>query len=169
MSELIDLLKEDAEIMRGPYTYVWEDRIDDIVNHIEAAIHLLTIPKYFADDDGYPITPNDAFKKALNENELFKALHILQAIDSNTLVGYLSSPDGQAEIDRMLRDLVVFEAKTDMSFLRGLMIGIAITNVDYDVHGMRGYSVMPALRAGLAMLRNRNIDVVTGREHDFHD
>lgn len=115
-------------------------------------------------EEGLPATPNDAFKMALFNNNFVKALNLLQAIDDQSLQDYLMNPNGQVEINALMRDLVIFEAKTDKSFLRGLCIGIAASCVDYESHQAEGHGVIPTLRAGLALLRNTETDVVTGRE-----
>ncbi len=116
-------------------------------------------------EDGLPASPNDSFKSALyTATNLLEGLARLQAIDDQHLQDYLMSDIGQKEINVMLRDLVLFEAKTDKSFLRGLCVGIAATCIDFERHQAEGHGVIPTLRAGLALLRNTETDVLTGRD-----
>lgn len=114
-------------------------------------------------EDGLPASPNDAFKSALFSQPFIQGLQVLQAIDDQALQDYLVG-FGQPEINALLRDLVRFEAKTDKSFLRGLCVGIAAACVDYESHNAEGHGVLPTLRAGLALLRNTETDIITGRE-----
>lgn len=120
------------------------------------------------DFDPSAIPPNEGFKMALFKGDFITGLRTLQAIDAETLIEYLASEMGENETGALLRDLTIFEAKTDKSFVRGLCVGIAASVVDYDKHHAKGYGVIPTLRAGLSLLRNTNTDVVTGRETEWN-
>ena len=112
-----------------------------------------------------PQTPNTGFRAALILNEnLFIALDSLQSIDEQVLSEYLMSEMGQKEVQVLLKDLVYFDAKVDKSFMRGLCVGIACSVIDYEKHKAGGEGVIPTLRAGLALLRNTNTNVITGLE-----
>jgi hypothetical protein len=119
-----------------------------------------------------PIDPstidiNDAMKMMLFNGDFITALRTIQKVDDTDLQGYLRSPLGTVETNTLMRDLTVFEAMFNNDFLRGLIVGTAAAVTDCVKHENKGNGVMATVRAGLAMLRSKNIDIVTGREIIF--
>ena len=106
---------------------------------------------------------NEAIKMLLFSTDFISALRVLQDVDEPTLQAYLMD-HGRTEVNTLMRDLVVFEAKTSKDFLRGMSVGIAATIVDYDHRHLKGHGVLGTLRACLALLRNTNTDIITGRD-----
>jgi len=119
-----------------------------------------------------PIDPaeldiNDAMKMMLFNGDFITALRTIQKVDYADLQGYLKSAFGTMETNTLMRDLTIFEAMFSNDFLRGLIVGTAAAVTDCVKHDNKGNGVMPTVRAGLALLRAKNIDIVTGMETLF--
>ena len=119
-----------------------------------------------------PIDPanidiNDAMKMMLFNGDFLTALRTIQNVPTENLQEYMQSPLGTMELNTLMRDLTIFEAMFSNDFIRGLIVGVSSAVTDCVKHNNKGNGVMPTVRAGLALLRNKNIDIITGRETIF--